>query len=149
MKTILAPIDFSEISERVAREAGNLSQMSGAKVVLLHVVTRPIIMSAYGIPANLINTEIEREQQASADQLKKLESIAKEAGAAEVTSTVILGPAIESIINQAEELPADLLVMGTHGHGALLNLLLGSTASGVLKNSPCPVVVIPHPKKKG
>jgi nucleotide-binding universal stress UspA family protein len=52
----------------------------------------------------------------------------------------------EEILNQADELNADLIVMGTHGHGAMYNLLVGSVTKGVLKRSTRPVLLVPAPK---
>jgi nucleotide-binding universal stress UspA family protein len=56
------------------------------------------------------------------------------------------GAVAEEILSQADELDADLIVMGTHGHGAMYNLLVGSTTEGVLKHSSCPVLLMPGPK---
>jgi nucleotide-binding universal stress UspA family protein len=56
------------------------------------------------------------------------------------------GVVAEEILNQADELNADLIVMGTHGHGAMYNLLVGSTTKGVLKHSTRPVLLVPGPK---
>jgi nucleotide-binding universal stress UspA family protein len=52
----------------------------------------------------------------------------------------------EEILNQADTLDADLIVMGTHGHGAMYNLLVGSATKGVLKHSTRPVLLVPGPK---
>lgn len=143
MKTILVPIDFSPISDQVAEEAGRYGRLTEAKVIFIHIVTRPILVSAYGIPANVVNSEIEKEQEISSKQIKHYESIAQKAGAREVSSIVVLGPAVESILQQAEIQNADLIILGTHGHGALYHLLLGSTATGIIKKSTCPVLVVP------
>ena len=56
------------------------------------------------------------------------------------------GEVAEEILNQADELKADLIVMGTHGHGAMYNLLVGSATKGVLKHSTRPVLLVPAPK---
>jgi nucleotide-binding universal stress UspA family protein len=56
------------------------------------------------------------------------------------------GAVAEEILNQADELNADLIVMGTHGHGAMYNLLVGSATKGVLKHSTRPVLLVPAPK---
>jgi nucleotide-binding universal stress UspA family protein len=56
------------------------------------------------------------------------------------------GIVAEEILNQANELNADLIVMGTHGHGAMYNLLVGSATKGVLKHSSPPVLLVPAPK---
>ena len=56
------------------------------------------------------------------------------------------GTVAEEILNEADELNADLIVMGTHGHGAMYNLLVGSAAKAVLKHSSRPVLLVPAPK---
>ena len=56
------------------------------------------------------------------------------------------GMVAEEILNQADELNVDLIVMGTHGHGAMYNLLVGSATKGVLKHSKRPVLLVPAPK---
>jgi nucleotide-binding universal stress UspA family protein len=53
------------------------------------------------------------------------------------------GAVAEEILNQADEFDADLIVMGTHGHGAMYNLLVGSATKGVLKHSTRPVLLLP------
>jgi nucleotide-binding universal stress UspA family protein len=56
------------------------------------------------------------------------------------------GTVAEEILNQADELDADLIVMGTHGHGAMYNFLVGSATKGVLKHSSRPVLLVPSLK---
>jgi nucleotide-binding universal stress UspA family protein len=53
------------------------------------------------------------------------------------------GAVAEEILNQADVLNADLIVMGTHGHSAMYNLLLGCATKGVLKHSTRPVLLVP------
>ena len=56
------------------------------------------------------------------------------------------GAVAEEILNQAQVLDADLIVMGTHGHGAMYNFLVGSATKGVLKHSRRPVLLVPGPR---
>jgi nucleotide-binding universal stress UspA family protein len=63
-----------------------------------------------------------------------------------VTLNQPTGAVAEEILNQADAINADLIVMGTHGHGAMYNLLVGSATKGVLKHSAHPVLLIPPPK---
>ena len=56
------------------------------------------------------------------------------------------GAVAEEILNQADAINADLIVMGIHGHSAMYNLLVGSATKGVLKHSTRPVLLIPRPK---
>ena len=57
------------------------------------------------------------------------------------------GSAVSAIVAKASEIDATYIVMGSHGHTALYDLLVGSTTHGVLKSSPCPVVIVPPPAK--
>ncbi|MGB8352795.1 MAG: universal stress protein, partial [Chthoniobacteraceae bacterium] len=57
------------------------------------------------------------------------------------------GSAVEVILEESEKESVDMIVMGSHGHGAVYNLLVGSVTSGVLKSSKCPVLVMPSPGK--
>ena len=56
------------------------------------------------------------------------------------------GAVAEEILDQADAIEADLIVMGTHGHGAMYNLLVGSATKGVLKHATRPVLLVPSPK---
>ena len=55
---------------------------------------------------------------------------------------------MDRILHEATEQDAGLIVMGSHGHGAIYNLLVGSVAEGVLKGVSCPVLIVPSEKKK-
>jgi nucleotide-binding universal stress UspA family protein len=61
----------------------------------------------------------------------------------EATALLIRGPIVETIVQQAERIEADLLIVGSHGFGALYDLLVGSASRGVLKRSGIPVLVVP------
>jgi nucleotide-binding universal stress UspA family protein len=54
---------------------------------------------------------------------------------------------VEEILNEADVANADLVVMGTHGHGAMYNLLVGGVTKGVLKRSTRPVLLVPGPRR--
>jgi nucleotide-binding universal stress UspA family protein len=72
-----------------------------------------------------------------------------QAAGLDASSVLLTGSPTLQIVDQARKLDANFVVLGSHGHSALYDLLAGSTASGVLKKSPCPVVVIPPaPSKK-
>ncbi len=62
-------------------------------------------------------------------------------------SVAILGLAAEEIVDAAETHQADVILVGSHGHGALYNLFAGSVVTGILKRSEIPVLVVPIPKK--
>lgn len=142
MKTILAPIDFSPVSARVVAEAAALARAFDGRVVLLHV-TQPVTpMADYTAFLESIAEVNELAAQAAAKQLRRLEdSLENEFTHADAVH--LTGAPVPAIIDQAATLKADYIVIGSHGHTAFHDLLVGGTASGVLKRAPCPVVVVP------
>ncbi len=61
----------------------------------------------------------------------------------DVTPLLVQGPTAETILAEADKLGVDLIVMGSHGHGALYHVLLGSISEAVLHKAPCPIVLVP------
>ncbi|MEW5940915.1 MAG: universal stress protein [Chloroflexota bacterium] len=61
----------------------------------------------------------------------------------DATALVVQGATVETILNEASKLEADMIVVGSHGHGALYQLLVGSVCEGVLRKAACPVLVVP------
>src|SRR6266478_4614459 len=57
------------------------------------------------------------------------------------------GAVVEEVLNEADVVNADLIVLGTHGHGAMYNLLVGSVTKGVLRRSTRPVLLVPGPRR--
>ena len=81
-------------------------------------------------------------QQGGADYLRHVRANIMSATTAEVAR----GDPARSIVSAAKRVNADLIVMGTHGHGAMYNLLVGSVTKGVIKHSARPVLLIPAPR---
>ena len=72
-----------------------------------------------------------------------------EARAVQVETVHEWGPVVACILDKATKYGAGLVVVGSHGHGALYNLLVGSVAEGVIRHSTVPVVVVPGTRSKG
>lgn len=142
MKTILAPIDFSEVTDAVVKEAASLAQALNGRVILLTVVQPPVVMNEYAaLLDNIAELTAAGERNASS-QLEKIEQELKAAGISTETSQTA-GTPIAHIIEEATAREADYIVMGSHGHTALYDLLVGSTTHGVLLRAKCPVVIVP------
>jgi len=145
MKTILAPIDFSPISDTVVAEATNLAKALKARVVFFSAVQPPIVVSEYApLLENIAEINAAGEKNAQR-QLTTLEQKLDAEGIA-VESSYAVGAPISLIVGQAEKCAADYIVMGSHGHTALYDLLVGSTTHGVLMRAKCPVMIVPAVK---
>ncbi len=146
MKTILAPIDFSGVSDVVLATAAELARSLQGRIILLHVIQPPVITSEYGPVIDNIEEIIAASEKGAARALTKIEG-ALSATSLPVETVQLSGNPALLIVEEAAKVGADFIVMGSHGHTALYDLIVGSTTHLVLKQAPCPVVIVPPPKK--
>lgn len=142
VKTILAPVDFSSATDEVVAEAARLALAVQGRVVLLSIIQPPVITSEYAPYVENMAEITAAGEKSAAKHLAQLQDglIQQEIP----TETVQLnGAPIPHIVEQAKRFAADYIVMGSHGHTALYDLLVGSTTHGVLLRAECPVVIIP------
>ena len=142
MRRILAAIDFSDVSERVVREAATLAAALKLPLRLLHITVRPIVLGPEVIPLSMAvegNAE-ERMRQATAEMLIFGEAVAESANRPE--TIVLEGSPADAILQQARDGEACIIVMGSHGHGSLYHLFVGSVTLKVIQEAPCPVLVV-------
>ena len=146
MSTILVPLDTSEIAPKVLLEAESFALKLQAKIVLFHVVEPIATYVPIGASMDLMATtppEVDDEQTDIAQS--RLEQLAAplRAKGLDVVCEACFGLPVDEILDQAKAQGADYILLGSHGHGALFHLFGGSVVTGVLKHSPCPVVVVP------
>jgi nucleotide-binding universal stress UspA family protein len=142
MKTILVPVDFSGITGKLITEAIDLAMLTDARIVLLHVVEPLVTQVDYSVVAMTIADANQAVIKSAHERLTALQAHWKTRYFRVETAETIGLPA-EEIAAQAARLPADYIVMGSHGHGRLYDAIMGSTTTGVLKRALCPVLVIP------
>jgi nucleotide-binding universal stress UspA family protein len=165
IKKILYATDLSETAVHAFSYAVSLANMYGASITILHVLTE---FPGEQFITNMINTDTWKEikmrnYSEARDKLigKKrdhiaikevLQAFSEEVKADEedqtfVTDEILIkdGAPAEIIVQTAIKQNCDLVVMGTHGHGAIADVLIGSTARRVIRQSPIPVLVIRLP----
>ena len=147
MKTILTPVDFSTATHGVLAAAVELARLTGGRVVLLHAIQYPVITTDYGLTADVLQQTMTLNDAAAHKQIAHLEKSISAKGVP-VTSRLTSGFAAGSIVEEARKVRASYIVLGSHGHTAFYDLLVGSTTHAVLKKAPCPVVVVPAARKK-
>lgn len=145
MKTILAPVDFSGMTDAVVAEASILARALNARVVLFTVVQPPVVLAEYAPLFENIADITSAGEKNALRQLARLEE-RLQADFVSSESSHALGPPIAHIVDQAERCAADYIVMGSHGHTSLYDLLVGSTTHGVLLRARCPVIIVPAVK---
>lgn len=146
MKPILACIDFSDTSIPVLDEADRLAEALGARIVVLHVEPlEPDYVAfdmGYAATSTATTTVTPVEQRPAYQELNRWAKRLK-APDRQVETVYDHGLVIERIVEQAKAYDPCMLVMGSHGHGALYHLLMGSVTAGVLKRVRRPVLVVP------
>jgi nucleotide-binding universal stress UspA family protein len=142
-RRILCPTDFSEFSERALEQAIALAEPRTTRITLLHVVP-PFIPPAAAMPFPVVPT---LDAQARKTLLKALDRFGEPARAAGIETELEVreGSIAGQVVKLAETLPADLVVMGTHGLTGFDRLMLGSVTEKVLHRVGCPVITVPRP----
>src|SRR5690606_34561771 len=130
----------------ILNQAAALAQACGAPLTLLHVVTPPVIMTAYGLGNSEIVDQIQEATDRARELLNNQVETLRQQGL-DVSGQLQVGGTVNSIIEVAGDIAADCIVLGSHGRGAVYDILVGSTARGVLRQTACPVLVVPHAKR--
>ena len=138
LKQILVATDFGEASEVALTYGRALAHTFGASLHLVHVMENPFLRSTAADPAALKAAAARH----LGERLTDHDRAALHANAVLETSD---NPADE-IVKYAKTHTIDLIVMGTHGRGAVAQLLVGSVAERVVRTAPCPVLTVRHPE---
>lgn len=144
MKTILAAIDFSSASPAVVRETARLARPAQSRVILLHVsqpVGIPALATGFAAAPVDVRESIKDADHHAARHLSRLRTILRNR-AIPTEAVQTTGFSAECILEQAKKWEADYIVVGSHGHNALYELIVGGTGGGVLRRATCPVVVV-------
>ena len=138
MERILVPVDFSDCSLDALEYAVGMAQQAKASVMLLHVL-EPV---SYGLDFDL--GHIRSREDVRASWTKRLEELAATHQHPNVPVEFRLrgGVPVDSILDSAQTLPCDLIVMGTHGRRGISHALSGSVAEAVLRKAHCPVIAV-------
>lgn len=139
MRTILVPVDFSECSKQALACAVPFAEQFGAKLELVHVVE-----PYYGFDPNGFGNYQVPEACSNDAARNALIKLARESVPREIVcqTEIRCGRVITEIVAAARELSADLIIISTHGYTGLKHVAFGSTAEGVVRHAPCPVLTV-------
>ena len=145
MKTLLTAVDFSPITPKVLEGASALATATGATILLLHIVEPAAAYVPVGAAMDVITAPMPLDPPDLEAVRARLETLAAPLRASGITvetkAVVALPP--EGILGEAESSGAAMIVLGSHGHGAVYQLFAGSVVTAVLHRARIPVTVIP------
>ncbi len=142
LKTILVPTDFSKHSQTALNYAVAFARKFGAQLHLMHILQDLAVFFPDAVsvvpPTDQLNTAV----QAALERLVHENHLE----AQNVQLVVRVGSPFHEIAEYARDTGIDLIVMGTHGRGGLMHLLMGSVAEKVVRKAPCPVLTVRDPE---
>jgi len=139
-KKILVPTDASEYSRRALKTAIELARSVQAEVVLLHVSYTPQAYWGYTISYGITVTQEQLDQNGELALAATLTGIDSEQVV--IHKKVESGHPVTIILEQIKKENIDLVIMGSHGYGAIAGSVLGSVSQRVLQRASCPVLII-------
>jgi nucleotide-binding universal stress UspA family protein len=148
MKTIIALVDFSDVTQQVVEQAALHARTYGARLILVHVVPAEPSVVEFGIASpTLLQPPSQRRIEKDYNQLLNLRDTLANSGV-QVSAQQLEQADITKVLDLCHNLEADLIVIGTHHHSVLYQFFLGSYTADVLKRAKCPVLVVPAAAQK-
>ena len=142
MNNIVAAIDFSNISPMVIDKAAEIARCFACKLWLIHIAAPDPDFVGYSTgPQSKRDWRaktLREEHRYIQDKALELEQ-----SGLEVTPLLIQGITVDTILKEASKLEAEMIVIGSHGHGALYKTLVGSVSEGIIRKAFCPVLIVP------
>jgi nucleotide-binding universal stress UspA family protein len=161
MKKLLVAVDFSKNNSAVLEQAANLAKSLDAQLSILHVTSDQTQAMAYestqftGYASEFVNIpgDVQLARDICAEEFKRehtqllgMSSKLRNDGI-KVQALLIKGSAVNVILEKAKELEVKIIILGTHGHGLLHKVLLGSVSEGIIRHAQCNVMVVPTSEK--
>lgn len=146
IRRIVTPIDFSDNSRLIADSSAFMASRYGAALNLVFVVQNFEDYSGFFVPQMHVPNLEDELMHGAEDRMEKfieeMDPVIKEFGVTEVSHKVLMGDVAEQIVDFANEIGADMIIMGTHGYKGLEKIMFGSVADKVVRSALCPVTTI-------
>ncbi|MEO5935726.1 MAG: universal stress protein [Terriglobales bacterium] len=144
---LLVAIDFADVTETILKVAGSVAKTTGAAVYIIHVAEPDPSFVGYQAGPDVVRDQVAHEFR---EQHRALQANAERmrSGGLEATALLVQGPTAKTLLNEADRLQIDLIVMGTHGRSSVMEVLVGSVSHAVLRITTIPVLLVPVRRKE-
>ncbi len=140
---ILAAVDFSAFTEPILTAVERIAAaVPEARIWLLHVAEPDPSFVGYEAGPDVVRDQVAAEYREERQRLQGYADGLRRPGR-EVSGVVKPGAIAETILAEADAREAQLIVMGSHGHGTFAELIVGGVSKVVLRKAKCPVLIIP------
>jgi nucleotide-binding universal stress UspA family protein len=139
---ILVAVDLSPASAEVVRVASRVASAMDGEVFVMHCAEPEPDFMGYDAGPEVVRDQVAEEFHREHKSVQGFAQTLRDEGL-EATGLLIRGPTVQTTLKEARRLGVDLIVVGSHGRGAVYSLLVGSYSEGILRKSSVPVLVVP------
>jgi len=143
---ILVCVDLSDSTEIIMKRIEEVANCLSARVWLLHNALPDPDTVEFKVDPLAARESLAKKFHVEHCQIQALADRLRKAGI-DTTALLVHGSTVEAILTEASDLDVDMIVVGSHGRGAMYQLLVGSVSEGVLHKSRVPVLVVPTHKR--
>ena len=143
---LLVAVDLSESTQTIVEKVEEMNKEYPAKVWILHNAEPEPDFVEFKVDPLAARETLAKKFHNEHRQIQEIANRLRKAGL-DATALLVHGATVETILKEASDLDVDMIVVGTHGRGAMYQLLVGSVSEGVLRKSRYPVLVIPTHKR--
>jgi len=140
--TIVVAVDLSEVSKKMLEAVRSVPRTEGGKVFVVHVAEPDPEFVGWDAGPGVVRDQVAAGFRRERDAVEEMAEALREDGI-DAVGLVVQGATVETILDEVGRRQADLLVVGSHGHGAAYDLAIGSVSAGAIRKSPVPVLVVP------
>ena len=143
---LLVAVDLSESTQTIVEKVEEINKEYPAKVWILHNAEPEPDTLEFKVDPLEARETLAKKFHNEHRQIQEIANRLRKAGL-DATALLVHGATVEAILKEASDLDVDMIVVGTHGRGAMYQLLMGSVSEGILHKSRYPVLVIPTHKR--
>jgi len=139
---VLLAVDLSDVSAKMLRAVAAVPRRDDLKVYVVHVAEPDPEFAGWDAGPGVVRKQVAAEFQRERHEVEAMAAGLRESGI-DAVGLVVQGPTVETVLDEVARRGADLLVVGSHGHGAAYDLAVGSVSSGIIRKATVPVLVVP------
>lgn len=143
--TVLVAVDFSPVTERTLEAVRRCCPAEGLSIVVLHVTEPEPSFVGWETGPDVVRDQVALSMRREKQQVEQVAASLRSDGV-DAVGLAIQGATVETIVAEAARVGAELIAVGSHGHGATYDLAIGSISAGVIRRSPLPVLVATSPR---
>ncbi len=143
---LLVAVDLSESTQIIVDKVEEINKEYPAQVWILHNAEPAPDFVEFKVDPLAARESLAKRFHNEHRQIQEIANRLRKAGL-DATALLVHGATVETILKEASDLDVDMIVVGTHGRGAMHQLLVGSVSEGILHKSRYPVLVIPTHKR--